>query len=177
MVATSSQNKSFSEIIKILTVSEPEVEFREGKTFSWSPKTRTVNYRQSPDKHAVWSLLHEVAHATLDHKTYETDFELLQMEVAAWEHSKTSAKQFEVSISEDYIQDCLDSYRDWLHRRSTCPTCGSVGLQKTEIQYNCHNCHSQWRVSAARFCRSYRKKMAEASDTSEQPKRATPTFR
>jgi hypothetical protein len=60
-----------------------------------------------------------------------------------------------VIIDEEHIQNCLDTYRDWLHKRSTCPRCDSHGLQTSE-QYKCYNCRAVWRVGNERFCRAYR---------------------
>ncbi len=134
-----------------------------GETFLWSPKDRMIVY--DPEKltedPGQWSLLHEIAHATLGHQSYESDFELLQLEVAAWEEAKRSAAKLRININDNYIEDCLDSYRDWLHQRSTCPTCGSGGLQHDSREYRCHNCLSTWHVSTSRFCRPYRMKQVK----------------
>ena len=137
----------------------PDVTFQSGDTFCWSPKSRTITYPVDALTHedGVWALVHEAGHALLEHRQYQTDFELVTMEVAAWEKAKEVAHELSVAIDPDHIQDCLDTYRDWLHRRSTCPTCGSVSLQRTDTSYACHNCPAQWHVSAARFCRPYRK--------------------
>jgi hypothetical protein len=79
------------------------------------------------------------------------------MEVAAWEYAKELAKRYGVSIDEDHVQDCLDSYRDWLYKRSICPACGTKSIQQDqELQYQCFNCRSMWGVAASRFCRPYR---------------------
>lgn len=141
-----------------------------GKTFLWSPKDKTVVYNPTKlTEHAgQWSLLHEVAHALLNHQTYESDFELLQLEVAAWKEAQKLATAIRLHIDNEYIEDCLDTYRDWLHQRSTCPTCGSVGLQHDPAEYRCHNCMGIWRVSSSRFCRPYRMKQV-SSNTKKSP--------
>jgi hypothetical protein len=104
----------------------------------------------------TWSLLHETGHGLLVHADYQSDLELLHMEVAAWEKAKELGQAFGVQIDPNHIEDCLDTYRDWLHRRSTCPTCGSVSLQHNSTEYHCHNCNAMWQVSSSRFCRPYR---------------------
>lgn len=131
-----------------------------GENFLWSPKDRTVVYDEAKlaEQTGQWSLIHEVAHAALNHQTYESDFELLQLEVAAWEEAKQLASKLRIYIEENYIEDCLDTYRDWLHQRSTCPTCGGAGLQHDHREYRCHNCMSTWHVTTSRFCRPYRMK-------------------
>lgn len=145
-------------LIDNLLVRFPELSFRADNHFYWSPEKREIAYRATAsDKGAVWSLLHEASHALLAHQTYRNDFELLEMEVAAWEHAKQLAVQLELgAIDENHIQDCLDTYRDWLHKRCLCPTCGSRSFQQDERHYVCHNCTTNWRVTPSRFCRSYR---------------------
>lgn len=153
----------------------PAVRLSTGNAFLWSPKEKTVFY--APEKlktdEGQWSLLHELSHADLNHTTYRNDFELLQLEVAAWERAATLAVELGTTINQNFIEDCLDSYRDWLHQRSTCPTCGSGGLQHDQKTYRCHNCHAVWTVSESRFCRIYRRKVQtgrkeKSSGTSDQ---------
>jgi predicted RNA-binding Zn-ribbon protein involved in translation (DUF1610 family) len=60
------------------------------------------------------------------------------------------------ALNPDHIQDCLDTYRDWLHRRSRCPTCGMHVLQDKSNSYKCFNCGTSWQVSGRRFARPYR---------------------
>lgn len=136
------------------------ITFTKGDSFYWSPETRTITYAilsTQPDI-AIWSLLHEVAHADLGHNNYYSDFELMQLEVAAWQQARRIAKRYNVQIDGEHIQDCLDTYRDWLHRRSTCPTCSTVSVQKDPNTYGCFNCGTEWHVSNSRFCRPYRRK-------------------
>lgn len=124
----------------------------------------TVYYSESSNYDvSLWSLLHEVGHAVRHHKSYEADFTLLRLEVEAWEEARIIAKSLDIEISESHIQDCLDTYRDWLYRRSVCPSCSAKCFQQDDFKhYQCFNCHSQWRVSPSRFCRSYRAKEKES---------------
>lgn len=145
-------------IVKKLAPLVPDIQFVAGDTFLWSPVNQTITYSTSPNKTKVsaWSLLHETGHALLGHNDYKSDLDLLLMEVAAWEEAKTLARKLDITIDEDHIQDCLDTYRDWLHQRSTCPRCGLVCLQVSGSEYRCHNCSCVWKVSSSRFCRPYR---------------------
>ena len=142
----------------------PALSFRAGGRFTWSPKTKQIIYKEdslSTDRIAVWSLLHEVGHALLGHSTYNSDFELLSLETAAWQKAKELAPAYNQEIDEDHIQDCLDTYRDWLYQRSTCPTCTSCSLQIDSKTYCCFNCGGSWQVSSSRLCRPYRRKQKE----------------
>lgn len=136
----------------------PQISFREGTTFFWSPETKEVHYDPSAaSENGTWSLLHETSHALLEHISYKTDFELVRMEVLAWEKAKKLAAELGVVIDEDHIQDCLDSYRDWLYSRSICPRCANKSLQQADLRhYRCFNCHEAWQVTPSRFCRAYR---------------------
>jgi hypothetical protein len=144
--------------VKSLRELFPALQFTPGTTFCWSPETREVFYKAAShqSKH-IWSLLHETGHALLEHQSYKADVELLKLEVAAWEKAKGIADTLKVKIDEDHIQDCLDTYRDWLYRRSICPTCTTKCLQQADMtHYRCFNCHTLWGVTPSRFCRAYR---------------------
>jgi len=152
------KHPTFTSLLTKLTADNPSLAFVAGASFYWSPAKRQVFYKSGDDGVvATFSLLHEVGHGLLDHKRYKLDFELLQLEVAAWEQAKTIATTYGITIDEDHIQDCLDSYRDWLYRRSICPSCTAKALQQdNEPVYRCFNCHASWRVTPSRFCRPYR---------------------
>jgi hypothetical protein len=136
----------------------PHLTYSGGKQFCWSPESQEIFYKHGAGgKKSAWSLLHETGHALLEHATYKADFELLQLEIAAWEKAKEIAATFGVEIDEEHIQDCLDTYRDWLYKRSICPSCTNKCLQQDDfVHYRCFNCHTVWRVSTSRFCRAYR---------------------
>ncbi len=142
----------------------PGLDFAPGKRFSWSPASRQVIYKENADVDdpvAVWSLFHEVGHALLDHQDFSSDFQLLRLEAEAWSKAEELAADFKQSIDNDHIQDCLDTYRDWLYQRSTCPTCTNTSLQTSSKVYSCFNCGTVWRVSSSRLCRAYRRTSPE----------------
>ena len=142
-----------------LQANYPQLNFVGGSQFSWSPETQTVIYKEfAAGNKAGWSLLHETGHALLEHKSYQADFELVQLEIAAWEKAKELAGDLGINIDPDHIEDCLDTYRDWLYKRSICPQCTNKCLQQDDfVHYRCFNCHTVWRVSMNRFCRAYRR--------------------
>jgi hypothetical protein len=136
----------------------PALRFTPGQQFCWSPETGEIFYKANArGKQAAWSLLHETGHALLEHHGYKADFELLRLEAAAWERAHALAEDLSLQIDEDHVQDCLDTYRDWLYKRSICPSCTTKCLQQGDfVHYRCFNCHTVWRVTASRFCRAYR---------------------
>jgi ribosomal protein L37AE/L43A len=156
--SNNSTNSKVKEFVNKLAKDYPSINFRPGKQEHWSPKTNTITYNLSqPSKQFNFSLLHELAHALLEHNTYITDFELLKLESQAWELASRLGKKYGVKIDDDHIQNCLDTYRDWLHRRSACPTCGTHVLQRDVKNYQCFNCQTIWQVSSGRFVRPYRR--------------------
>lgn len=130
----------------------PHLTFQESEDgFLWSPETQTVWYRPA-DAHFEAQLLHEVGHALLDHHHYRRDVELLSMETDAWHKALELSDAYGVTIDDDTIQDHLDTYRDWMHSRSSCPECDATGHQKQADTYACLACAHSWRVNEARVC-------------------------
>jgi hypothetical protein len=147
-------------IIEALRQDYSQLNFRPAAAASWSPEKNEITYNPADQDIGLWSLLHELGHAVLGHRSYDSDMALLQKEAQAWEKAISIARHYGIIIESDHIQDCLDTYRDWLHKRSLCPTCGAHGLQQSQALYRCLNCRSTWKVSSARFCRPYRLKKA-----------------
>jgi hypothetical protein len=147
-------------LVDQLSEAYPHLTFVAAKSFYWCPESAEVFYdafKEYQDS-SSWSLLHETSHAILEHTSYKADLELLQLEVAAWGHALKLAADYNVKIDLEYIQDCLDTYRDWLYRRSLCPGCGAQCIQTDKSSfYRCFNCHTKWHVSPSRFCRPYRR--------------------
>ena len=128
-----------------------------GEVFCWNHNACAITYDASAE-YAEAQLLHEFGHALLNHKQYLRDIELLTMERGAWDRATTLAREFNIHICEDYIEETLDTYRDWLHTRSLCPHCTATGIQTERYHYQCLACLHTWRVNDARTCqlRRYR---------------------
>ncbi len=130
----------------------PELTFVADDDFKWSPQTKTVFFAAN-DAHFPARLLHEVAHAALEHSDYSRDIELIAIERDAWHYTQTVlAPKYQVTLTDDEVQDDMDTYRDWLHARSTCPTCSATGLQTDKKTYRCVACHQTWDVNEALVC-------------------------
>ena len=109
-----------------------------GKKFAFRPPKTIVLGPYEP----FWELLtlHEVSHAVLKHKDFKMDVVRLRMENEAWEKARGLASLYGVKIDEDLIQDELDTYRDWLHKKSRCPKCGLTRFQTPDSRYHCPRC-------------------------------------
>lgn len=162
MVATKSQDKKFNTFLQQLQSDYPYINFEISEYTRWQPETNTVFYE--PDSPTViWSLLHETGHIISGHKSYKLDVQLVMMEAEAWKVAENISKKYGMKIDPDHIQDCLDSYRDWLHGRSLCPNCEVTCVQAEAKNYFCGNCNQSWKVSSSRFCRTYRQKQKRSS--------------
>lgn len=139
-----------------------DISFVEADEFYWSAKNNTVYYNSDRLQkiEGVYRLIHEIGHATSDHKNFQSGVQLLSLETEAWESAKKIAGRYGITIDSEYIENCLDSYRDWLHTRSTCPNCKTVSVEADENVYKCFNCLQKWRVSSDQRSRCYRQKMA-----------------
>lgn len=149
---------SITSLAAKLTADFPELQFTPSNEFHWSPSKKTVFYDQGSDDQA--SLLHELSHALLNHEDYTKDIQLIEMERDAWRYSSDKlTTPYKVSIGDDIVQDALDTYRDWLHARSSCPECTATGIQTRKHTYKCLACGSLWHVNDARICALRRHKL------------------
>ncbi len=149
---------STASLVKRLAIDFPDIHFMVGGDFRWSAEESTIYY---PDKstHAA-SLLHELAHSLLGHTDYSRDIQLLEMERDAWEYATVNlGPRYDTTVADTDVQHALDSYRDWVHARSSCPVCHATGYQTKKQRYSCAACGQPWRVNEARLCRLKRYSM------------------
>lgn len=156
------QKDTVNPIIKQIIDDHPAYSFVMGDQFAWSPVQQQIvmDKKLIYTRHGSSSLLHELSHATLGHKTYADDVQLLMMEVLAWQAAKKKATMYEFIIDDGHIENCLESYRIWLHKRSQCVECQERCLPTATNSYRCHNCSAEWRVSDSRFCAIRRNRIA-----------------
>jgi hypothetical protein len=138
-------------LIQRLRSDFPNLTFNEGNDFSWSHEKQTIYY--IPDLDEYSQLLHEVGHAVLGHQTYRRDIELIALERDAWGYAaNTLGPRYQLIIPQETIDEALDSYRDWLHARSSCPQCAANGIETRRRQYACPACGHRWRANEAMQC-------------------------
>ena len=127
----------------------PNFTFRAGKKFKFRPQ-KTIYYippevfeLETPkDSLETFPLLlcHELAHALLGHFSYSTDLERLKIEVSSWEETKSLCKKFKIPFSEELATLELDTYRNWLDKKSRCKTCGMTRFETPDGKYLCPRC-------------------------------------
>ncbi|MBC7746365.1 hypothetical protein H7Y40_00065 [Pedobacter sp.] len=142
-----------SSIRKKLEADYPQFSFVVGTVSHWSPADKTIYYHQLKNSGDLSTLFHEFGHALSGHTGFNQDISLLRMEREAWEAGSSVAKTYDHTIDDETIENALDSYRDWLHARSRCPTCHNPGIQKKDAaNYHCLLCATSWRANDARQC-------------------------
>ncbi len=110
--------------------------FREGRKYAFRPpKTIIIGPEDDP-----LSLLHELGHALLKHRSFDTDAKRLRMEREAWEKARELAAFYNVPFDEELMENELDSYRDWLDHKSRCPKCKLTRYQTPDGVYHCPKC-------------------------------------
>lgn len=147
-----------SSLINRLYEDFPHIAFKEGSPSRWSKDQSTIYYDPQVS-HIEWIILHELGHAHLNHTNYQRDIQLLAMERDAWEYASTLAPRYNLQIAVDFIEDHLDSYRDWLHKKSTCPNCTITGLEVSKQKYRCPACQNEWKTNPGTQSRIYRQKI------------------
>ena len=151
---------NLNDVLAQLKKQNPTIKYVKGNDFKWSFSSKTITYLNNNIITNIWSLIHETAHAQLDHQNYKTDQQLLTLEMQAWQRAKIIAKSLNgLIIDQDHIENCLDTYRDWLHKRATCPNCNVTTLQKGVGAYKCFNCHCSWNVPASPQCKIIKTKL------------------
>lgn len=147
MAATTTQKTPW--LIDRLAADFEQFNFEPADVCAWSPSAQTIFYQDdAPDQ-----VLHELSHALLGHSNFRRDIELIAIERDAWHHAKDNlSPKYGVVISDDAIEDAMDTYRQWLHSRSTCPECKATGIQTEANTYHCLSCLTNWHVNDARTC-------------------------
>jgi hypothetical protein len=143
----------------------PNIKFKSGSKFAWSPVEQTVYYEKNKvdTKKGRFTLLHEISHALLNHTSFNSDLELMKLEVEAWQHARRLAKNYDLPQDDCYIDECLESYREWLYKRSMCAECLTNSLQDSKGIYNCHICGLRWSVPTSQLCKIQRRKIKSAN--------------
>lgn len=118
----------------------PSLTFKTGKKFAFRPPKTIVIGPEEP--HDSLLLLHELGHALNLHADYKTGVDRLRMEREAWDKARELAPNYEMEFEEDFAQSELDTYRDWLHKKSRCPVCGLTRFQDTSSKYHCPRCEN-----------------------------------
>jgi len=133
-------------LIKKIASDFPELVIESGNRFQFSPPNH-LYYDPSTDyslTEAKLLLLHELGHYLIGETDYSTDIELIEIEAKAWAKAREICAKYQIDYDEDFAEDRLDSYRDYLHYSSLCKNCQLAGYQDKQKQYHCPLCGATW---------------------------------
>lgn len=117
-----------------------EFRFVSGKRFSFRPpQTIVVGPEEDGD---CLLLLHELGHAISSHRDFDTGARRLKMEREAWDKAQELCSLYGVEYDAELVETELDTYRDWLHKKSRCPKCGLTRFQSPDGVYHCPKCEN-----------------------------------
>ena len=128
------------ELLKQLLLDFPDFSFKKGRRFSFRPPRTIIVGPAEPNDSLL--LLHELGHALCGHRNFDTDAMRIKMEREAWEKAKELAPKYGIEFDDDFIEDELDTYRDWLDKKSRCPSCGLTRFQTLDGVYHCPRCEN-----------------------------------
>lgn len=135
-----------------LTADYPQFVFQNASVSYWSARAQTVFYHDCETSEGLATLLHELGHAVAGHSSYHKDIELLGCEREAWRHAHQIARTYGITLDPEFVESHIDTYREWLHARSRCPSCLSAGIQLSTLHYSCVLCQTTWTANDARQC-------------------------
>ena len=120
----------------------PDFVFKSSSRFRFHPP-KTIYYNlKTSQKSFTLQLLHELGHALSGHTTFILYIDRLKMEREAWERAKTLCEKYSVAYDPDFVEASLDTYRDWLHKKSLCKACGLTRAQSPDGRYHCPHCEN-----------------------------------
>ena len=131
---------SQSKLVAKLQQDYPELTFTLGQRETFHPP-KTIIYTSHANP---LLLLHELGHYIIHRTNFSSDIELIQIESLAWNEAKKLSAQYGIEWDEDFAQDHLDSYRDYLYTASLCPDCNITGYQDDKGDYHCPLCNKHW---------------------------------
>ena len=133
-------------LISKLAKAYPNLEIKAGDRFQFTPPA-TLFYAEKTEyanNEAKLLLLHELGHYLIGETDYDSDIELLEIEAKAWAKAKELCTRHGVKYDEDFAEDRLDSYRNYLHEASLCKVCQLSGYQDGHGLYHCPLCGATW---------------------------------
>lgn len=136
--------KKYEPFITQLASDYPNFRFRIGKKFAFCPPN-TIFFGPPQPNYALQTL-HELAHGLCGHKDWSNSVSRIKIEREAWERArglfKTYQKLSPDPWDEDFVENSLDTYRDWLHQKTLCKTCGLTRFQDDSGAFHCPHCEN-----------------------------------
>ena len=137
----STVKNNLESLLKLLSKDYPNFRFVKGSRFSFRPP-KTIVIGPDEGEHTSMLLFHELGHALSKKYSYKLGAERLKIEATAWQKGKKAYQKYPnlPSWDDDFVEDNLDTYRNWLHKKSTCKKCGLTMYQSPDKSWSCPYC-------------------------------------
>jgi hypothetical protein len=134
-------------LVKSLKADYPELHIQAGPRFQFTPPDKLFydSDTEYTESEAKLLMLHELGHYLIGETDYGTDIELLEIEAKAWAKAREICSCYGISYDEDFAEERLDSYRDYLHQASLCKNCQISSYQDDHGSYHCPLCGATWK--------------------------------
>lgn len=141
---------TLSKFITQLSKDFPDFNFTYGKRFSFRPP-KTIIIGPEEGENTALLVFHELGHALSGKYQYNLGIERLKIESLAWQEAKKAYEACKSSgkypnlpsWDQDFVEDNLDTYRNWLHQKSKCPSCGLTMYQNND-GWHCPYCSTYY---------------------------------
>lgn len=131
---------SLKNLVAKLRTDYPALVIQSGERVKFTPPNKLFYTADT----APLELLHELGHYLIKQNTYTSDIELVRIESEAWSEARRLCAKYKVNWDDDFAQDHLDTYRNWLHVASLCRSCNLAGYQDSTGLYHCALCGATW---------------------------------
>ena len=152
-IKNQSPNSPFSNFLADLKSLYPNFRFQPGPRFLFRPPN-TIFYEPSNPNNAnnsfqdfALQLLHELGHAVSGHRNFQLSIDRIKIETEAWHAAQTILEnhhnlqtKYHLFFNQDFAEAHLDTYRRWLHQKTTCKKCGLTMFQDKNQTWYCPHC-------------------------------------
>ncbi len=115
----------------------PDVRIVTGRKFAFRPPRTIMVGEEEPSE---LLMMHELGHYLCGHVDFAIDADRLRKEREAWEKAREVCDSYGVEYVEEVVERELDTYRNWLDKKSRCPKCGLTRFQTPDRIYHCPKC-------------------------------------
>lgn len=136
---------SLKKLVAKISADYPNLNLLAGDRFRFSAPSTLYYDPSNTEERPDLLLLHELGHYLINEHDYSSDIELVEIESRAWARARDICANYAIDYDEDFAENHLDSYRDWLHLTSLCQNCQLAGYQDSSLLYHCPLCGATWK--------------------------------
>ena len=135
---------SLKKLVAKISADYPNLNLCADNRFRFSAPSTIYYAPKNTERRPDLLLLHELGHYLIGNDDYSSDIELVEIESRAWAKARELCQEYDLIYDEDFAENHLDSYRNWLHFTSLCQYCQLAGYQDSTHHYHCPLCGATW---------------------------------